>query len=85
MLLRDVVEDITDFCIGTGCFLLAIIPAVAAFVGWALNFQNLWQYWPPADIIVTLSNCFQVLPLQWILSAVGVFIFPLGIITGYLW
>lgn len=59
----------------TGLIIIAIQIALA--VGWIMNFQNLWQYWP-ADGIMHAG-------MQWVLSLIGVFVPPLGAFTGYLW
>lgn len=57
-------------------FFLCII-AIIAITGYFMNFQNLWEYWPT-------SGQFSDVPMQWIISIIGVFIAPLGVITGWL-
>lgn len=47
-------------------------------IGYVLNFQNLWQYWPEGGKLINLS-------LYWIISIVGVIFPPLGSITGWIW
>lgn len=50
------------------------------FIGYLMNFQNLWQYWPADATIGDIVN----FPKEWLLSAIGVFAFPLGAITGWI-
>lgn len=57
--------------------LVLICIQIACIVGWCMNLQNLWQYWP-ADGIMHAG-------MQWVLSLIGVFVFPMGVVTGYLW
>lgn len=51
---------------------------LGGITGWLMNIQNLWQYWPQ-------SNMLGDVPLQWIVSAIGVFIAPIGCVTGWVW
>lgn len=44
-------------------------------IGFILNFQNIWEYWPESNQFVDIS-------MQWIVSAIGVVVPPLGVITG---
>ena len=56
-------------------FLLCIIMIIAV-IGYFMNFQNLWEYWPE-------SGQFSDVPMQWIISIVGIFLAPIGIFTGW--
>ena len=51
---------------------------ILMMVGWLMNFQNLWQYWPQDGKISNLT-------MEWAISAIGVFCPPLGALTGYIW
>ena len=62
----------------TGCVLFFVGILLTCLVGWIMNIQNLWQYWPQ-------SNMLGDVPLQWIVSAIGVFIAPIGAVTGWVW
>ena len=59
-------------------FLTFFLIWLGAITGWLMNFQNLWQYWPQ-------SNMLGDVPLQWIVSAIGVFVAPVGAVTGWVW
>ena len=54
---------------------------VAAFIlfvsGYFMNLQNLWEYWP-------ISGQFSDVPMQWIISTVGIFLAPMGAFTGWI-
>ena len=51
---------------------------LGAATSWLMNIQNLWQYWPQSNILGDV-------PLQWIVSTIGVFIAPIGCIAGWIW
>lgn len=53
-----------------------LIMAILFISGYLMNFQNLWEYWPA-------SNQFNDVSMHWILSIVGVFIAPMGTVTGW--
>ena len=59
-------------------FLVFFLIWLGAITGWLMNIQNLWQYWPQ-------SNMLGDVPLQWIVSAIGIFIAPIGCVTGWIW
>ena len=59
-------------------FIIFFLIWLGAITGWLMNIQNLWQYWPQ-------SNMLGDVPLQWIVSAIGVFIAPIGCVTGWVW
>ena len=61
-----------------GLSLVFFLIWLGAITGWLMNIQNLWQYWPQ-------SNMLGDVPLQWIVSAIGVFIAPIGCVTGWVW
>lgn len=50
----------------------------ACVVGWIMNLQNLWEYWPNSGLIGDV-------PMQWVISLIGVFVVPLGAVTGWIW
>ena len=62
-------------------FLTFFLIWLGAVTGWLMNIQNLWQYWPQSNCIIMLGD----VPLQWIVSAIGVFIAPIGAVTGWVW
>ena len=41
-----------------------------------MNIQNLWQWWPASNRIADVG-------IEWIVSLVGVFVFPVGAVTGW--
>lgn len=55
---------------------MAMSILIESCIGYLLNFQNIFQYWPENSCIVTT---------EWILSFIGIFFPPIGIITGYIW
>lgn len=57
-------------------FILLIV-FIFLIPGYFMNFQNLWEYWP-------VSSQFSDVPMQWILSIVGIFIAPLGATVGWI-
>ena len=57
--------------------LIALIIIIVVVSGYLMNFQNLWEYWPT-------SSQFSDVPMQWIISIIGVFIAPLGVLTGWI-
>ena len=65
-----------------GDILTLIIVAfmLVCFVGWALNLQNLWEYWP-----VPLSQLWDGDSRRFLLSLIGVFVPPVGVVTGFVW
>lgn len=59
-----------DYIITT-IFLLVLL-------GWVLNFQNLWEYWPETGRVADVQ-------LRWIISLIGILVAPSGSITGWIW
>lgn len=55
----------------------AVILGIMMLIGWCMNFQNLWEYWPESDKFIDVS-------MNWIMSIIGVFIVPFGAITGWI-
>lgn len=55
---------------------IMFIIGILCGIGWFMNFQNLFQYWPDAGGIAAA-------PLYWWLSAVGIFVAPLGVFMGW--
>lgn len=43
-----------------------------------MNFQNLWEYWPSSNKVGDAG-------IELIMSVVGVFVPPLGVLTGWIW
>lgn len=48
------------------------------FIGYFMNFQNLWEYWPSSNKVGDAG-------IELIMSVVGVFVPPLGVLTGWIW
>lgn len=67
-----------------GCAIFFLILLILPFIGWLMNFQNLWQYWPDTPNLSVLQF-FEVVSIRWLISLVGVFIPPVGAITGFIW
>lgn len=78
-------EDTKDSMLASGCFLILILPFILCVIGYVMNFQNLVQYWPNCPVDATVVEVIKLLPFRWIVSAVGVFLIPVGIITGFIW
>ena len=59
----------------------AAIGLIAVFsfcaIGWLMNIQNLWEYWPETDKFADVG-------MQWIVSTIGVVIPIIGIIPGWI-
>ena len=66
--------------VGIGCMCLILF----FFVCYCMNFQNLWQYWPDTENLSVLQFL-QVVSIRWVISFIGVFFPPLGVITGLIW
>lgn len=52
------------------------ICGIIGLIGWCMNFQNLFQYWPATGGIMEA-------PVTWWVSLIGIFVAPLGIFMGY--
>lgn len=63
-------------------FILLYIVCVA---GYLLNFQNIWQYFPDVSTLDSMSSFLDKVNFRFVVSIIGIFISPIGIITGYLW
>lgn len=63
---------------GVGIVLFFMTIWLTCLVGWIMNFQNLWQYWP-------ITNKIGDIGLEWVISFIGIFIPPLGVFTGFWW
>ena len=61
------------------CFLILIVLSTG-FIGWIMNLENLYTYWPGFDSIATADVDFR-----FVLSLIGVFIFVIGAFTGFIW
>ena len=55
---------------------MAMSILIESCIGYLLNFQNIFQYWPENSYVVTS---------EWFLSFIGIFFPPIGVITGYIW
>lgn len=74
------IRAVHNFFIGLGLFasMAWILFWILCIPGWIMNFQNLWEYAPASGMIADVS-------LRWVLSVIGIFCFPLGGITGWIW
>lgn len=66
------------------CFFFILLWAVCV-IGYLLNFQNLWQYWPDFNSISSMADAMDLISFRFVISLIGIFISPIGIITGYVW
>lgn len=81
-MLKVTYNNLTSQDSGCGCLIILFL----LFLGYVLNFQNLWQYWPTGtSSTISVTEFLSILPFRWVVSLVGVFFFPLGIVTGYIW
>lgn len=46
-------------------------------IGWLMNFQNLWEYWPETGKFADVS-------MPWIASTIGIVIPIIGTVTGWI-
>lgn len=49
-----------------------------SLIGYILNFQNIWQYWPAGGFSGDV-------PMRLAVSIAGIFIPPIGVVTGFIW
>lgn len=47
-------------------------------LGWFLNIQNFWEYWPETGRLGDAGG-------KLVFSVIGFFIPPIGCVTGWLW
>ena len=64
-----------NMSISTAVGLVAVFSFCA--IGWLMNFQNLWEYWPETDKFADVG-------MQWIVSTIGIVIPVIGVFTGWL-
>ena len=62
---------------GTGMAVFVSIVAIASLVGWIMNLQNLWEYWPE-------TGKFADVGMPWIVSTIGIVIPVIGVVTGWI-
>ena len=58
--------------------MIMILLLITAFVGYWMNVQNLFQYWPNTGVLGDVE-------IRWVVSLIGVFIPPVGVFTGWFW
>ena len=59
------------------CAFVLVLIVVAAAAGYFMNLQNLFQYWPTGGSVMDVG-------MEWIVSFVGLFAVPIGIVTGWI-
>ena len=59
------------------CAFVLIVIMVAAAAGYFMNLQNLFEYWPTGGTVMDVG-------MEWIVSFVGLFAVPIGIVTGWI-
>lgn len=65
--------------------LLNLIFIVIPAIGYIMNFQNLWEYFPPEEAFTTLESFYTIVSMKFIVACIGVFISPVGTIAGFIW
>jgi hypothetical protein len=58
--------------------ILFIAVNIFCAIGYVINFQNIFEYWPITDKFADTS-------FEWIMSFIGIFIPPIGSVTGWLY
>lgn len=59
------------------CGFILILLIAAAVAGYFMNLQNLFQYWPTGGSVMDVG-------MEWIVSFIGLFAVPIGIVTGWI-
>ena len=63
-----------------------LVIIIMIIFGYLMNFQNLWEYFSPN---FSFNDSFSVImdkvPFKWFVCLVGVFVWPIGVITGWVW
>ena len=59
------------------CAFVLILIAAAAVSVYFMNLQNLFQYWPVGGSVMDVG-------MEWIVSFIGLFAVPIGIVTGWI-
>lgn len=65
--------------------LLNLFFIVLPAIGYIMNFQNLWEYFPPEEAFTTLESFYTIVSMKFIVACIGVFISPVGTIAGFIW
>lgn len=65
--------------------LLNLIFIVIPAIGYIMNFQNLWEYFPPEEAFTNLESFYTIVSMKFIVACIGVFISPVGTIAGFIW
>lgn len=65
--------------------LLNLIFIVIPAIGYIMNFQNLWEYFPPEEAFTSLESFYTIVSMKFIIACIGVFISPVGTIAGFIW
>ena len=60
-----------------GAAICIVIVLSFCLIGWLMNFQNLWEYWPETDKFADVG-------MQWVASTIGIVIPIIGTITGWI-
>jgi len=58
-----------------------IILILLCLTGYIFNFQNIFQYCPDFSQVTTIGD----INLRFAISVIGIFIAPIGIVTGFIW
>lgn len=65
-------------------FIFSIFLVLLFIIGYFMNFQNIFQYFPDFDKISTISDFINHCDIKFVVSFFGVFITPLGVFCGYI-
>lgn len=65
-------------------FIFVIVVAITSIVGYIMNFQNIFQYFPDMNNISTISDFVENCSIKFAISCIGVFVTPIGVICGYI-
>jgi hypothetical protein len=59
------------------CGFIFILLIAAVVAGYFMNLQNLFQYWPIGGSVMDVG-------MEWIVSFIGMFVAPIGVVTGWI-
>lgn len=59
------------------CGLILILLIAAVVAGYFMNLQNLFEYWPTGGSVMDVG-------MEWIVSFIGMFVAPIGVVTGWI-
>lgn len=63
------------------CIIIGLILYFFIIVGWFMNLENLYTYCPN----ISLTTQFSDFNYKFGFSLLGVFLWPLGVFTGWMW